>query len=122
MEFSPVFSEEEWISDGFILPDSVIASRLADLGQNSETKLTAADVVRKCDVPVPRDIYDFVAELTRNRCLLLLNLSGPNGCFHVKMGGRERIYVDPNMPDAKNPTIKRMDSFQITQISWDEAA
>lgn len=122
MHFTPLFPEDDWISDGFLLPHSVIDSRLASTSNTTEKPLKAADVVRNCDIPVPLDVYEFVAELTRKHCLLILNLRGPHGCFQVRMGGRERIYIDPEMPQAKNPTIKRMDSVQITQISWGEAA
>lgn len=122
MEDLPFFSDDQWILDGFVLPESVIQERIGRASKDSEAPVQVTDVVRKVDVAVPTEVYEYVAELCRSMCLSVLILHGPDGSHTFELGGRSRIYADAKLGSAGNANVRRIDSLNITQIRWEEAA
>lgn len=113
-----VSQQDDWIDDGFVIPDEIIEQRL----QQSPDARTRADVVRNVDVPVPAEIFHYVRELARCRSLLVLVLNTPNGNYSFRPHDRSRIYIDPDAQALTKERIHHMESVQVTQISWNSAA
>jgi hypothetical protein len=115
-------SYPQWVLDGFIIPDDVVQGRIKKATKNPENPVKASEVLRKVDIPVPPEVLHYVAELCRSMCLSILVLDGPQESYTLELGGRERIYANPDMGPITQASITRIDGLLTTRLKWREAA